>query len=146
MAEGVAMAGRIDPKKTFDSLGLRRTGQKRSERVADVICKELAILLLTKARNPKLAGVSISRVEVSDDLQSAKIFFTVPGDRKAAGTAAANLEKAKGFMRTHLAKTLNMRYTPTLQFRYDEVAEKVEHMDALFQEIAEERDRGEENS
>jgi ribosome-binding factor A len=140
------MAGRLDPKKTFDSLGLRRTGQKRSQRVADVICKELAILLLTKARNPKLAGVSISRVEVSDDLQNAKIFFTVSGDRKAAGMAATNLEKAKGFMRTHLAKTLNMRYTPTLQFRYDEVAEKVEHLDALFQEIAEERDHGEENS
>ena len=140
------MTGRLDPKKTFDALGLGRTGQKRSERVADVIRKELAVLLLTKVRNPKLAGVSISRVEVSDDLQNAKIFFTVFGDRQARRAVAENLEKTKGFMRSHLAKTLNMRYTPTLQFRYDEVSEKVEHLDAIFQEIAEERDRGEENS
>lgn len=146
MVEGNGMAGRLDPKKTFDSLGLGRTGQKRSERVADVIRKELAVLLLTKVRNPKLAGVSISRVEVSDDLQNAKVFFTVFGDRAARGAVAENLEKTKGFMRTHLAKTLNMRYTPTLQFKYDEVSEKVEHLDAIFQEIAEERDRGEENS
>jgi ribosome-binding factor A len=41
---------------------------------------------------------------------------------------------------------MNMRYTPTLQFKYDEVAEKVEHLENIFREIADERDHGEGNS
>jgi ribosome-binding factor A len=141
------MTGSFDPKKTLDSIGLGKSEQKRSTRVADTIRKELAILILTKIRDPKLAGVSVSRVEVSDDLSSARIFFTVlGGDQKVVKAATLGLERAKGFMRTHLARTLNMRYTPALQFRYDEIAEKVEHLENIFQEIASERDCGEENS
>ena len=47
--------------------------------------------------------------------------------------------RAKGFMRSHIAKTLNLRFTPALQFRYDETAQKVEELDTIFQEIANER-------
>lgn len=136
----------LDPKKTLDSIGLGKTEQKRSVRVSDVIRKELAILLLTKVRDQKLAGVNISRVEVGDDLKYARIFFTVLGDHKAVKAAEVGLERAKGFMRSHLAKTLNMRYTPKLQFQHDEIAEKVEHIESIFQEIANEEKSGEENS
>jgi ribosome-binding factor A len=48
-------------------------------------------------------------------------------------------------MRSHLAKTLNMRYTPDLQFRYDLTAEKVRQIETLFQEIAGEKDDNENN-
>lgn len=135
-----------DPKKTLDSIGLGKSEQKRSVRVADVVRKELATLLLTKVRDKKLSSVNISRVEVSDDMKYARIFFTVFGDHKAIKTAESALDRAKGFMRSHLAKTLNLRYTPNLQFRYDEIAEKVEHIENIFQDIANEGQRGEENS
>lgn len=136
----------FDPKKTLDSIGLGKTEQKRSVRVSDVIRKELAILLLTKVRDQKLATVNITRVEVADDLKYARVFFTVLGDHKAIKAAEAAFDRAKGFMRSHLAKTLNMRYTPSLQFRFDEIAEKVEHIENIFQEIANEGKTGEENS
>ncbi len=129
-----------DPKQTLDSIGLGKKEQKRSVRVADVIKNELAILLLNKIQDPKLQEVFVSRVEVSDDLKYAKIFFTLLGGKKAIGNAQSGLQRAKGFMRSHLAKTLNLRYTPELQFRYDETAEKVQEMERLFQEIANERD------
>ena len=135
-----------DPKKTLDSIGLGKSEQKRSVRVADVIRKELAILLLTKVRDKNLINVHISRVEVSDDMKYARVFFTVLGNQKAVKASEASLERARGFMRSHLAKSLNMRYTPNLQFRYDEIAEKVEHIESIFQEIAKEGNRGEENS
>lgn len=135
-----------DPKKTLDSIGLGKSEQKRSVRVADVVRKELATLLLTKVRDKKLSSVNISRVEVSDDMKYARIFFTVFGDHKAIKAAESALDRAKGFMRSHLAKTLNLRYTPNLQFRYDEIAEKVEHIENIFQDIANEGQRGEENS
>ena len=71
-----------DPKETLDSIGLGKTAQKRSVRVADTIRNELSILLLQKVRDPKLASVYISRVTVTDDLKSAKIYYTVAGEGK----------------------------------------------------------------
>jgi ribosome-binding factor A len=135
-----------DPKQTLDSVGLGRQEQKRSVRVADVIRNELAMLMISKVRDPKLAEVNISRVEVTDDMKIARIFFTLLSGKQRAKGAEKSLQKAKGFMRSHLAKTLNLRYTPELQFRYDETADKVAQVESIFQEIENERkDRGEDS-
>lgn len=134
-----------DPKDTLDSLGLGKEEKKRSARVADVIRNELSILLIQKLRDPKIDGVSLSRVQVSDDLKNAKIYYTVRGGKKEIFLAGKGLERAKGFIRSHLARTLNMRFTPALHFFYDETAERVEEVERLFQEIAEER-KDDENS
>lgn len=140
------MAG-WDPKKTLDSLGIgEKKAQKRSTRVADAIRNELAMLLIGKVQDPRLANLHISRVEVTDDLSLARIFFTVRGDEKAAKAAAEGLQRARGFMRTHLARTLNLRFTPDLRFRYDDVVDKVAALDEIFQEIANERKSREDNS
>ena len=135
-----------DPKQTLDSVGLGRQEQKRSTRVADAIRNELAVFMLQKVRDPKLAEVSISRVEVTDDLRVARIFFTLLAGNKRAKATENALHKAKGFMRTHIAKTLNMRYTPDLEFRYDETADKVAHVESIFQEIENERKKRGEDS
>lgn len=128
-----------DPKQTLDSVGLGKQGPKRSDRVADAIRNELAMLLLSKVRDPKLVNVNISRVEVTDDLKIARIYFTSLDGVKKTKSIEKALQKAKGFMRSHIAKTLNLRYTPALQFRYDETADKVAQMESIFQEIENER-------
>ena len=135
-----------DPKGTLDSIGLGKTEQKRSTRVADAIRNELAILLLNKVRDPKISSVTITRAEVSNDLKYARIFFTVFGEGQSIKEAEKGLQRARGFMRSHLARTLNMRYTPDLQFRYDETAEKVKEIETLLPEIAGEKDENENNS
>jgi len=134
-----------DPKQTLDEVGLGRQEKKRPQRVADAIRMELAVLLLKTVRDPKLAEVNISRVEVTNDLKIARIFFTLAGGgKKHTAAVEKSLFKAKGFMRTHIARTLNLRYTPDLQFRYDDTAEKVAQVESLFREIENERkDRGE---
>ncbi|MBU4236064.1 MAG: 30S ribosome-binding factor RbfA [Proteobacteria bacterium] len=129
-----------DPKETLKSVGLGpKSEQKRSVRVAEAIRNELSMLILTKVCDPKLTEVGISRVELADDLKYARIFFTVPGDKKNQLSAKEGLQRAKGFMRSHLAKVINMRYTPELQFVYDQQIEKVVAMEKLLQEIANER-------
>jgi len=136
-----------DPKQTLDSIGIGgKDEQKRSSRVAEAIRNELSTLLISKVRDPRLLGVNISRVEVPDDLSLARIFFTVLGGKKEIKDAGLGLESAKGFMRSHLAKTLNLRFTPALLFRYDNIAEKVAELDEIFQEIANERKSREDNS
>jgi ribosome-binding factor A len=134
------------PKDTLDSIGLGRDGQKRCHRVAEAIRNELALLLLREVRDTKISKVTISKVEVTDDLKYARIYYTVLGKGTVIEEAERGLQRAKGFMRSHIAKTLNMRYTPELQFRYDKSAEKVEEIEKLFQEIAGERDKDETNS
>ncbi len=135
-----------DPKKALDSIGIGKKGRKRSSKVAEAIRNELSIVLVSKVQDPRLRDLSISRVDVTDDLSLARIFFTVLGDEKAVKAAAEGLQRAKGFMRTHIARTLNLRFTPDLQFRYDETVGKVAELEEIFQEIANERKSREENS
>ena len=129
-----------NPKETLESIGIgSKDGQKRSSRVAEAIRNELSVLLISKVRDPRLRMVSISRVEVTDDLSLARIYYTHSGQEKERKKAEIGFEKATGFMRSHIAKTLNLRFTPALQFRYDDVAEKVSELEDIFQEIADER-------
>ncbi len=130
-----------DPKQTLESIGIgEKDERKRSTRVAEAIRNELATLILSKVRDPKLQDVTISRVEVSGDLSMARVYFTVYDAAKQLKSAQVGLERARGFMRSHIAKTLNLRFTPALDFRYDDIADKVAELEDLFQEIAHERE------
>jgi len=131
----------LDPKETIESVGLGKRERKRSTRVADVIQRELSLLFLQKVRDQKLSDVAISRVDVTDDLRHAHIFYTIPSGEKGRKKTSAALSRATGFVRSHLAKVLNLRYTPALKFVYDEKADKVLEMEKLFDEIASERSR-----
>ena len=134
------MASDWNPKDTLESLGIGdKSGAKRSLRVAEAIREELATLLISKLRDPRLRTAHISRVEVSDDISVATIYYTVIGSNNEIQAAGTGFTKAKGFMRTHLAKTLNLRFTPALHFRYDKVADKVSELEDIFQEIENER-------
>lgn len=136
-----------DPKQTLDSIGIGgKNEQKRSSRVAEAIRNELSMLIISKVQDPRLQNLSISRVDVNDDLSVARIFFTVLGDKKEAKAAEEGLQRAKGFMRSHIARTLNLRFTPDLQFRYDDVVGKVAELEEIFQEIANERKSRDDNS
>lgn len=130
-------------KQTAQSLGLGRKTNKRPARVADAIMRELATLLLQDSRDPLLHEVCITRVEVTDDLQLAKVYFTSLAGAEAAPRLTKALRHAGGYMRGHLARALNMRFTPDLQFRYDSAAEEVERLERIFQDIdAERKDDG----
>ena len=136
------MAG-WDPKQTLDSLGLERQELKRAVRVAEAIRNELSLLLLTKVRDQRLLDVTVSRVVVTDDLRLAKVYFVLAPGVSGRKKAEQGLARARGFMRSHLARTLNLRYAPDLRFYYDEQADKTQEMEALLHELARERDEHE---
>ncbi len=141
------MATHWHPKQELESLGAARTQPpKRASRVADVIKNELSILLVHRVRDPQLSDISISRVELSDDLRHAKVYFTMFQGQAKMHQVNRSLNKATGFMRSHLAKTLNLRFTPELRFWYDEEFEEVEKIEKLLDEIARERDKRDEDS
>jgi len=135
------MAVEWHPKQDLETIGGGRPRlPKRAHRVADAIRNELSILLVQRIRDPRLRDLSISRVELTDDLRHAKIFYTVLGETGQTARVQKGLEKATGFMRSHLARTLNLRFTPELRFWYDEKAEKVQEIENLLSDIARQRD------
>ena len=135
-----------DPKETIESVGLGKRERKRSERVADAVQKELSMLFLQKVRDEKLSDVTVTNVRITDDLKNGRIFYTTHGDEKERKKTAASLRRAAGFVRSHLAKALNLRYTPSIRFEYDLKADKVEELDQIFADIARERKVDDNNS
>ena len=112
-----------------------RTG-RRPARVADNIKSEIANLLLRKIKDPRVYNVTITSVKTTPDLRRAQIFFSCLDEDVAEVTAG--LVSAKGFIRSHLARVLGMRYVPDLEFRHDLTIEQMADMDKLFKEIADE--------
>ena len=89
----------------------------RTERVNELMRRELVLLLKQEAKDPRLKQVVITDVRVSHDLTSAKVFFSV--DEDSNKIVASLLNKASGFFRSSLSKSLDFRHTPSLRFIYD---------------------------
>ena len=126
-------------RKAKSRFSLPELGEKvgrRPARVADSVKEEIALLLLHRIKDPRVAGVAITSVTVTPDLRLARIFFSCSRDQ--AERVAAGLSSAKGFIRSHLAAKLELRYAPDLDFRYDEGVEHQLEMERLLKEIAEE--------
>ncbi len=110
---------------------------KRSDRVGDLLQREIADLLLRRVKDPRIDGVTITGVKVSGDLQHARVFYCIMGSPAESGkeNVAAGLEKAKGFLRRELAKRLHMRYLPQLEFHYDGSFDYGDRIERLLKEL-----------
>ncbi|AHG77512.1 30S ribosome-binding factor RbfA [Mannheimia bovis] len=95
---------------------------KRSDRVAQELQKEVAVILQREVKDPRIGMVTVSDVEVSRDLAYAKIFvtFLFDNDREAIVQGMKGLEKASPYIRTLLGKAMRLRIVPELRFIYDE--------------------------
>jgi ribosome-binding factor A len=105
---------------------------RRQERVSERIHHEISDLLQNEIRDPRLAQVTVTDVEISADLQLATIFVSTLGDQEARTAALAALEHASGYIRRELAQRLNMRVTPVVRFVLDESWERGARVDALL--------------
>jgi ribosome-binding factor A len=110
---------------------------KRSDRIADLLQREIADLLLRRVKDPRIDGVTITGVKVSGDLQHARVFYCVMASprEEAKETVTAALDKAKGFMRQELGKRLHMRHIPQLEFIYDASFDYGDKIERLLKEL-----------
>jgi ribosome-binding factor A len=113
---------------------------RRQRRVAELIHRELSLLLMLDARDPRLTDVTITEVNVTPDLMLARVFFTVLGDDEKVSEAEVGLQRATGFLRTQLAARIQLRFIPHLTFELDQSAAYGRRIDELLDELAEERD------
>ena len=105
----------------------------RTERVNELIRRELVLLLKQETKDPRLKQVVVTDVVVSRDLTSAKVFFSV--DEDSHKIVASILTKAGGFFRSSISKTLDLRHTPKLSFIYDTAPNTGARIDDLLKKL-----------
>ncbi len=108
----------------------------RAARVADQIQRDLAVLLQREMKDPRLGIVTVSAVEVSSDLQNAKVFVTFLGkeEPQEIEDGIEVLSHAAGFLRSQLAKSIRMRSVPALRFFYDKSISEGQKMSSLIEQ------------
>ena len=106
----------------------------RLGRIADQIQREVAELVRTEVRDPRVGLVTFTGVELSRDQSHAKVFFTILGGDPVIQEALQGLERAAGFLRSQLAHRLTIRKVPELHFAYDESVERGMRLSKLIDE------------
>jgi len=91
----------------------------RARRVGEQIQREIAAMLLSESKDPRFKLLTISAVEVANDLSFAKIYYTLLDDSLDIDNVQQALTKASGFMRKQIAKKMSLRIVPNLRFIYD---------------------------
>ena len=107
----------------------------RPDRVADQIRAELAQLLAREVHDPGIGFVTLTRVQVSPDLQQARVFYTALGDEKAQASSRRALDRAAPFLRRQIGARLRLKRTPELRFIYDESIAGQDRIEQLLSEI-----------
>jgi len=116
---------------------------KRSERVADLVRKEISEMLVRTIKDPRIGFVTITRVTVTDDCRSAKIYYSVVGSLDEREQCIEGLNSAKGYIRRELGHRMKLKYTPEIVFQFDPSVEYAVHMGELIHHLQEEREKKE---
>jgi len=110
---------------------------KRAVRVGDQILREIADLLMKKVKDPRVEGVTITGIRMSNDLKHAKVFYSVFGEKNSVARVQEGLDSARGFIKREIGLRLALKYMPDIIFRHDPTLEKGRHMEEIFDELKE---------
>jgi len=103
--------------------------------VGDRIREEISDLLLRRVKDPRIGFVTITGVELSPNLRYAKVFYSVVGAEEDQKRAGQGLESAGGFIKRELARRLQLKFMPDIEFHYDSSLEYGDRMERLFKEL-----------
>jgi ribosome-binding factor A len=108
---------------------------KRSDKVADLIHKEISEMLVRTVKDPRIGFVTITRVAVSEDCRSAKVYFSVTGTQEERERSMKGLNSAKGYVRKELGRRIRLRYTPEIIFKFDPSIEYAIHIGEVIRHL-----------
>ncbi|MGH7814477.1 MAG: 30S ribosome-binding factor RbfA [Candidatus Binataceae bacterium] len=112
------------------------TESHRPVRVGEAILRELSTMLIRDLKDPRLRGVTLTGVKMTDDLRRGRVYFShLEGAAKAPG-AVAGFKSAAGFIRREVGRALGLRFTPELDFEFDPGLERAARIDALLKQGA----------
>lgn len=109
---------------------------KRSTRLGLLIKEEIAYIIMRKVKDPRLGFVTVTDVEMTQDLKMARVFISVMQE-ETSGMSLDILNSAKGMIRAELNKRIRVKFIPTLEFMIDESINRGSRIDQLLREIKE---------
>jgi ribosome-binding factor A len=112
---------------------------KRLDRINQLIREEISLLLQRELKDPRLGFITVTGVETSPDLRSAKVFVSVLGDEEQWAASLSALDGARGFIRNWLRQHLELRVTPELSFRADRSMEHAARIQQLLKQLGTDR-------
>lgn len=116
----------------------------RPDRVAEGIRQELSRLLAGSVHDPGIGFVTITRVQVTPDLQVARVFYTTLGDDKQRRDTVRALGRAMPFLRRRIGQYLQLRRVPELHFQFDEGIAHQDRVERILIELEAERQHADE--
>ncbi len=111
-------------------------GFSRKDRVSEQIRRELAELLRTELKDPRVGMVSLTDVEVTADYAHAKVYFSTLAGSEGLPEVLTGLQKASGFLRRELGKRISIHTTPQLHFVFDQSLERGADLTKLIAEAS----------
>lgn len=113
-----------------------RKNSIKNTRINGEVQKELGNIIRGDIKDPRISPLtSVVAVEVAPDLKSCKVYISVLGDEEAQRDTIKGLKSAEGYIRTKLAKSINLRNTPQLTFVLDQSIEYGVNMSKLIDEV-----------
>lgn len=120
---------------------MKTSNRHRPERIAALVQEALAERLAVGLKDPRVGFVTVTGVEVSPDGTHANVRVSPMGTEEEKQRAMEGLASARGFLRTHLSRTLRLRVAPELHFVLDRGLEHAQRMNTLLDQLADERDQ-----
>lgn len=114
----------------------------RAFRLAETVKEEVSKIIREEIKDPRLGFVTVTDVEVADDLRYAKVFVSIMGQQEDVKNSMDVLARAAGYIRSELGKTLRLRYVPEITFKYDHSIEQGAHISKLLREVGVKGDPG----
>lgn len=105
---------------------------RRPDRMADLLRQELGLLLEREVKDPRIGFATLTSVVLTPDLRTARVYVSILGDEEQKRQSMEGLTAAAAFLRHQLARRLNLRYTPAIEFQLDRSAEMNERLDELM--------------
>lgn len=107
----------------------------RAERVGEQMKQEIMDIVNNKVKDPRVGFLTITDVELTNDLSHAKVYLTVLGSNKEIDNTFKALEKAKGFIKSELGSRMRLRIIPDLTFEYDKSIEYGNKIERMIQDL-----------
>lgn len=109
---------------------------RRPERLAEEVREEIARMIASELKDPRLGFVTVTRVEIAHDLRYARVFVGVLGGEAERDKSLAALRSAAGWVRRELGRRLRIHHAPEIDFRYDKGIDATDRVARLLQEEA----------